>query len=221
MNLASVKRREVLRYMGCKGEVPREVWDLAEECLAMLGNVCSPKHVVREFPLILGPEGQVETECFQTVSKNLAKNLKDCRCVLVFAATLGLGADQLIRRYSRLDMSKAVALQAGAAAMLEEYCDQVCRGLRDTYLEKGFYLRPRFSPGYGDFSLDCQPGILQALEAGKRVGITLTDGFLMLPTKSVTAVMGIGETPVNCQVQGCEACGKRDCAYRRAAGPEG
>ena len=55
--------------------------------------------------------------------------------------------------------------------------------------------------------------ILEA--AGKRVGITLTEGFLMMPTKSVTAVMGVGKTPVRCRVGGCEVCGKRDCAYRR------
>ncbi len=38
MDFATVKRGEVLRYMGCKGEVPPEVLNLAEECLAMLGE---------------------------------------------------------------------------------------------------------------------------------------------------------------------------------------
>ena len=215
MDFATVKRGEVLRYMGCKGEVPPEVLNLAEECLAMLGEVCEPRYVVREFPLKMPGDGVIETDCFRTVSRNLEKNLKDCHKLLVFAATLGIGVDHLIRRYNRLDMSRTVALQAGAAAVLEEYCDQVCRKLREDYESQGFYLRPRFSPGYGDFPLDCQPQILHGLEAGKRVGITLTEGFLMMPTKSVTAVMGVGKTPVRCRVGGCEVCVKRDCAYRR------
>ena len=215
MDFATVKRGEVLRYMGCKGEVPPEVLNLAEECLAMLGEVCEPRYVVREFHLKMPGDGVIETDCFRTVSRNLEKNLKDCHKLLVFAATLGIGVDHLIRRYNRLDMSRTVALQAGAAAVLEEYCDQVCRKLREDYERQGFYLRPRFSPGYGDFPLDCQPQILHGLEAGKRVGITLTEGFLMMPTKSVTAVMGVGKTPVRCRVGGCEVCGKRDCAYRR------
>lgn len=181
----------------------------------MLGEVCEPRYVVREFPLKMPGDGVIETDCFRTVSRNLEKNLKDCHKLLVFAATLGIGVDHLIRRYNRLDMSRTVALQAGAAAVLEEYCDQVCRKLREDYERQGFYLRPRFSPGYGDFPLDCQPQILHGLEAGKRVGITLTEGFLMMPTKSVTAVMGVGKTPVRCRVGGCEVCGKRDCAYRR------
>ena len=76
MDFAKVKRREVLRYMGCRGEVPPEVLNLAEECLAMLGEVCEPRHVVREFPLRLPGDGVIETDCFRTVSRNLEKNLK-------------------------------------------------------------------------------------------------------------------------------------------------
>lgn len=61
---------------------------------------------------------------------NLARNLADCGRILVFAATLGTGADYLIGKYNRLQMSKAVVMQAAAAAMIEEYCDRVCAGLK-------------------------------------------------------------------------------------------
>ena len=64
----------------------------------------------------------------------------------------GWGTDYLIQRYSRLQMSRAVILQAAAAAMIEEYCDRVCRELKAAYEAKGLYLRPRFSPGYWGFS---------------------------------------------------------------------
>ena len=217
INLGDVSRREILRYMGCRGEVPRQVLELAEKGLAMLGEVLDFRYEVREFPLSLSGE-RIETECFQTCSRNLAKNLKDCDSLLLFGATLGIRVDQLIRRTSRQDVSLALALQAGAAAVLEECCDQSCTELKKQYIRKGLYLRPRFSPGYGDFPLNCQPAILAGLDAGKRLGIRLTEGCLMLPTKSVTAVMGIGSTPVACMVSGCEACGKKDCPYRRETG---
>ena len=77
------------------------------------------------------------------------------------------------------------------------------------------YLRPRFSPGYGDFSLDCQKDIIRALEAEKTVGVTLTDSLLMTPSKSVTAVIGAGRNEFRCELKGCEVCGKTDCLYRR------
>ena len=153
--------------------------------------------------------------CFQTVSMNLSRNLRDCGQIIVFAATLGTGADHLIQKYNKLQMSKAVIMQAAATAMIEEYCDQVCTGIREEYESGDRYLRPRFSPGYGDFPLDCQQRLLDSLEAGKRIGIKLTDSLLMMPSKSVTAVMGVSKKPYRCDVKGCESCGKRDCLYRR------
>lgn len=215
MDISSVDINEVLRYMGCRGAADSRVVQLAETCIKELGEVCVPRHLTRTFPLKLEPGDVIDGGCFRTRSRNLAKNLKDCGEIVVFAATLGTGADHLIRRYSRLEMSKAVAMQAASAAMIEEYCDQVCRQLKQELEDRGAYLRPRFSPGYGDFPLACQPDLLNALEAGKRIGIKLTDSLLMMPSKSVTAVMGISGKPYRCDVRGCENCGKTDCAYQR------
>ena len=116
--------------------------------------------------------------------------------------------------------------------MLEDYCDQVNEELRLEYEKRGMFLRPRFSPGYGDFPLGCQPALLGGLEASKRVGITLTDSYLMMPSKSVTAVIGVSKerrSVPRCSGQGrtpeaskeergagkCLECNKKDCLYRR------
>ena len=56
------------------------------------------------------------------------------------------------------------------------------------------------------------------LDAPKRIGLSVTDGNMLTPTKSVTAVIGVGRTQLSCHVKGCESCGKRDCAYRRDKG---
>ena len=87
-------------------------------------------------------------------------------------------------------MSKAVIIQAAAAAMLEDYCDEVNEQIRRDYESRGLYLRPRFSPGYGDFPLSCQPQLLGCLEAGKRIGITLTDSYLMPVEKQIVLTEG-------------------------------
>ncbi len=44
-----------------------------------------------------------------------------------------------------------VTLQACAAAMLEEYLDEWQTALEADMKKEGYYIRPRFSPGYGDF----------------------------------------------------------------------
>lgn len=200
--------RELLRYLGHHGqEIPENVEAVIGECKRELELAAVPKAYWREYPL---PTGNHELG-----SRSLERNLKDCEAVLLFAATLGSRVDVLLQRYSRIQVSKAVVMQAAAVAMLETFCDEQNEALREQYRRKERYLRPRFSPGYGDFPLECQREIFTALELNKRVGIMLTDSLLMTPSKSVTAVIGISRLPVECRLQGCEVCGKRDCLYRR------
>lgn len=211
-----MNRREVLRYLGYGGQSPDEqVSELLLECWDELTAAAAPRCLSRSFDLCFFEEDGIDVSCFQTHSKSLRKNLEDCEQVLLFAATLGAQADLLIQKYNRLQMSKAVILQAEAAAMLEDYCNQENARLKDAYEAEGWYLRPRFSPGYGDFPLECQRALIAGLEAGKRIGITLTDSLLMVPAKSVTAVIGISRIRRDCTVKGCEDCRKADCEYRR------
>lgn len=211
-----MNEKEILRYLGYGRQKPDgDVMRLIAECYKELLAAASPKCISRTYNLRFFDEDGIDTGCFLTHSKNLRKNLADCDQIVLFAATLGAPVDLLIQKYNRLSVSKALILQAAAAAMLEDYCDEENECLKEDWAAKDRYLRPRFSPGYGDFSLECQRGLLGALEAGKRIGITLTDSLLMAPSKSVTAVIGVSDRKRACTVKGCEACDKTDCAYRR------
>ncbi len=206
---------EILRYLGCHGqEIGDDLMNLIRECERELDEAATPRCIWREYPLKINDDS-IDMSVLRTDSKDLARNLKDCRSVVLFAATLGSGVDLLLNRYSLLKVSRCVVLQAAASAMLETWCDEQNASIRREYEEKGLYLRPRFSPGYGDFSLECQKGISEALQLSKRIGITLTDSLLMVPSKSVTAVIGVSDIRAGCVPEGCEACGRTDCAYRR------
>ena len=207
--------REILRYLGHRGqEIPENVEELIKECERALEQMASPRAMWKEYPLSI-PDHVLDMGFLQTKSKSLERNLRDCERVILFAATLGSRVDVLLHRYNMIQMSKAVVMQAASVAMLETFCDEKNQELKSSYEAKGWYLRPRFSPGYGDFPLECQREIAPALEMGKRIGVNLTDTLLMMPSKSVTAVIGASRLPRNCTVQGCEVCAKRDCAYRR------
>lgn len=211
-----ISRKEILRYLGYGNKEGDEaVNGLIEESLTELLAAASPKCISRTYPLTLLPDNELDFSVFRTKSRNLSKNLADCEQVILFAATLGTGVDVLLRKYNKLQMSKAVIMQAAATAVIEEYCDEENRKLKQEYEAQNLYLRPRFSPGYGDFPLECQKNITAVLETPKRVGIMLTESLLMTPSKSVTAVMGVSKKPYRCEVKGCEACTKKDCAYRR------
>lgn len=211
-----ISRGEIRRYLGYgKNEGDETVNALIEKCVRELMAVASPKSISREYPMKLLSEDWIDFTVFKTRSRSLSRNLADCQQVILFAATLGAGVDMLLHKYTKLQMSKAVIMQAAATAMIEEYCDEENRKRKQEYENRKQYLRPRFSPGYGDFPLECQKDITAVLETPKRIGIMLTDSLLMTPSKSVTAVMGVSEKPYRCEIKGCEACGKTDCVYRR------
>lgn len=214
--MISVDKKEVLRYLGYgRNEADIQVMQSIESGIEKLQHAAQPRWLYEVFPLRLESENQINFSCFQAHSKNLSKNLKGCEKVVIFAATLGIQVDLLIERYVKLQISQGVIMQAIAAAMIEQFCDQCQEEIRQKMELEGWYLRPRFSPGYGDFSLNHQTEIISVLQCPKKIGLTLTDSLLMAPAKSVTAVIGLSRTPQPCHRHGCEVCEKKDCAFRR------
>lgn len=214
----NTSRREAFRYLGYRGNTPDEAaGELMESCIRELCTKLSPRFFAREYPLSRTEEGEFCFSCFRVKSRDLGRNLEDCSSVILFGATLGAGADFLLRRYGVLDMGRAVVMQAASAAMIESYCNLENRRLEEEYRKQGMALCPRFSPGYGDFPLSFQEKFAAALELEKTVGITLTEGFLMMPSKSVTAVIGVKEERgknAGASVCKCQTCSKTDCLYR-------
>lgn len=211
-----VDRKEVLRYLGYgKKEADAQIMQSMEDAIEKLQRVVQPRWLYEVFPLTLHLDGTIDFHCFQAVSKNLSKNLTGCEQVVIFAATLGIQVDLLVERYVKLQISQGVIMQAVAAAMIEQFCDTCQETIRQQMEQQGWYLRPRFSPGYGDFALEHQRDVISVLQCPKKIGLTLTDSLLMAPTKSVTAVIGLSRTKQPCHRHGCEVCEKTDCAFRR------
>ena len=52
------------------------------------------------------------------------------------------------------------------------------------------------------------------MDCTKRIGLTLTDGYMLTPIKSVTAVIGLTEDTV-CNTSKCAACVNRACEFRK------
>ena len=232
METIKADRREVLRYLGYKnGAAPgEEVSARIDACEEALLAVIEPHSASCVLPLTI-EESQVLTIGTTSVtSRALTKHLAGCSRVMLFAATLGIGVDRAIQRAQITRMSDAVLYQAIAAAMIENYCDQIDTAFAAQIASQGGRTRSRFSPGYGDLPLELQKDILRILDAPKKLGLTLTDALLMMPSKSVTAVIGIDDRPEEpaCPEQAagstdgnsgnnghhCDSCTMTDCPYR-------
>ena len=157
------------------------------------------------------------------VSSGLARHLEGCDTLLLFGATLGARVDTALRRISIRSIAEGAAAQAVAASLIESYLDQQ-EVLWKQDLPDTWQYRSRFSPGYGDWDLTEQQKIFRLLNCPKTIGLTLTAGGIMAPTKSVTAVIGIdrsGKKPAGPEASRCgkkskcAACGNVDCPFRQ------
>lgn len=212
-----IRTREAVRYLGygtCA--IDEQAMQLIQDSFGELEQVAVPKCIYRIFELSVPDENKIQIGKTMIESKNLSKNLFDCEQAILLGATLGAEVDRRIRKLEVLDITQALVMQACATAYLEEYLDDMQDELAKDLEKQQRYIRPRFSPGYGDFSILHQKDILRMLETTKHIGVSLTDGLMLTPTKSVTAVMGISKTKEPCHGRGCEECTKTDCAYRRS-----
>lgn len=181
-----VNEREILRYAGCR-DADDATLTLLRDALSEAEPQLSYQLCYAEFPVEIADEF-CDLGSFCIKSSSFSKNLAGCKSTVIFAATVGIRLDRLISKYSRLAPARAVMLQAIGSERVEALCDVFCNELRD---ELSVDIRPRFSPGYGDVSLDVQRDIFSALDISKNLSVYLTDSLLMSPSKSVTAFVGL------------------------------
>lgn len=194
-------KKEILRYAGCKAETS-EITELLSSCIDEVSDKLLYKICYCELDVRV--ENDVcDFGVFCAQSHDLAKSLAEQKKVILFAATLGVEIDRLIKKYSKISPSKALMFQAIGTERIEALCDAFCD---DTGLGR------RFSPGYGDLSLDVQKKIFDLLNCTRNIGVSLNDSLLMSPSKSVTAFAFSGKPIKN----KCKFCNKTNCSLRGA-----
>lgn len=126
------------------------------------------------------------------VSASLAELLKSSKSLLLFAVTAGAdivtGASKLAEQGNGVAalVYDAVGSEMvdGATAWVQQYLNQQFKRSNEVLTKQ------RFSPGYGDLDLKNQLVLFNLLDVEK-LGVKLTDDFLMVPEKTVTAIAGI------------------------------
>ena len=198
---------EALRYMRAPA-TDRETANLLDLVYLKLRNEVQARSVICKFGCRVLEDGVLLDCGVRLESKALAKHLQGCEELLLLAATLGSKVDIAIRRLTLGSVTEGAAAQAVAASVIEGYCDEV-----QAAYATDLHQKPRFSPGYGDWSLEEQKKLFRLLDCSKQIGLTLTEGLMMVPTKSVTAVIGLTRE-VTCVQRKCASCTNVECPYR-------
>lgn len=182
---------ETARYMGYKhGAEPSEaICELIEEAYEELSKVITPKYIYKEYDFTRTEDGIV-IDGIEFKSKKLLNHLRNSTSVILFGATIGVGADTLVRKYSVTDVAMTSVVHCVGASLVENLCDIACDELKSTI--KGEH-RPRFSPGYGELHISSQVDFFKLLPMTTQLGVTLSENYMMTPTKTVTAFIGVIE----------------------------
>ena len=122
----------------------------------------------------------------KTESKALAKFFEGASDYIALVATLGIGVDRLILKTSKLSASEAFVIDAMADALVESLCD-----FAEAELCKDITASGRFSPGYADLELSVGYELLSLCSAEKMLGIKVSESGLMIPKKSVNALIAV------------------------------
>lgn len=213
--LLQIPLREVLHFLGWRGT------PVDAPLLAQIRDLCDlavrevrPRMAERRFPL--APDGSLAGTSMTPQGDDVRAMLAPCREAVLLAATLGAESERLLLRMQAKDAAQALVLDAVLSAAIEAVLDAREEALRGELAVQGRYLTDRFSPGYGDMPLAQTREICEVLGAQRAIGLTVSAGGVMIPRKSVTAILGISDVPVARQPAGCEGCAAREtCALRR------
>lgn len=201
-----LNRNEAVRYLGGAGIRLNYRMDvLMDECEKAVLEKASPKYLYVEKDL----------PCPQIMGgKDIESHLNGCEKAIVMCATVGSEVDKLIRISQISDMARAVVMDSLASVAVEQVCNAFDKIIAEKYSD--YNMTFRFSPGYGDYPIELQKIILQMLDAPKKIGLCTNDNFLLTPTKSVTAVLGLSKNSIERKKRGCAICNMRDtCKFRR------
>lgn len=200
-----VDRRQWLIRLGVFGQADEMLEQSLKRAEERLLGCAAPQGIYRVLEL-----GDIKLS-----GSAIKKHLIGCRELAVMGVTIGAAVDHLIRQSQIRDMAEAVLLDCGASVLVEQICDAFEAQIRE---ETEGYLTGRYSPGYGDLPIETQDALVRILDGPRKIGLTVNQSHIMIPRKSVTAILGIADHPVSGYLATCEECKLRDTCELRKEG---
>ena len=205
--------KEVLRYSGADIH-SSEMAEYAQRCMEEIKNKLIYKVCYCETDIKVS-DNTVDFGYISTQSKNLSYTLKECKKAIIFCATVGIGIDREIAACMKRDAAKGFMFQAIGTERCESLCNEFVKDIKNEHMPEGIYLTPRFSPGYGDLSLDFQKDIFSLLDLPRKIGVTLNESLIISPSKSVTAIFGLSRKDCGYSENKCKGCNMKECTFRQ------
>lgn len=220
--LTALDKEEVRRYAGLRpaADFPEQYLD--EACAEGL-LYAHPRAVWRIYAYAAADREILGEPPHKLGGGAIAAHLASATEVAVLAVTIGEELEKAVSAYfSQGDYTRGLLLDAAGTAAVETAADAVNALIANQAARLGFTALSRFSPGYGDWPITDQPAIVAL--AGGGIDLTVTASAMLVPRKSITAVIGLApqrlqpELPV-CRQETCTTCSQPNCLARKENQP--
>lgn len=218
-NLVSIDIQQVLNNIGyCDEREPSaRIASLVNEYVDNACQLIAPSYscVIRDVKSVQGACVTIENS-MSFESKIISRLLEHCEKVALFAVTIGSHLEEMACRLAEDGLIlQATVLDAIGSIAAEEVANIVQDGISKTATTHGLCTSQRFSPGYCDWDISQQETLFRVIDADA-AGVHLTERCLMLPRKSISGIIGIGQCSSDVvDYNPCTTCKKRDCPGRR------
>lgn len=217
IKIDKINMDEALRYMGYNKNIDIDnILPILDECEKKLLSVIKPRFIYKAADIERVPENvtRVKNSSIEFKSNSLYSHIEGCNQAIFLAATLSNDVDRLISEYQVKNMTYALITDCMASACIEQVCNQAEELIKPNL--EGKYMTWRFSPGYGDLSIEYQKDFVKLTDSARKIGLTLNKNNILIPRKSVTAIIGVSEKPIPRKRQGCAVCNmNKVCQFRK------
>ncbi len=180
-----------LNYNPKKTIITEEISKMIKYELFKAKEFIKPQAVTDEVKVNLIENDKVFLEDIEIISKKLANVLKNSIKITIIAATIGEDITKEVeKRLKEENYTGAIILDAIASEAIESFVDYIQSILEREKKLSGYKNTMRYSPGYGDLSLDINFYILKRLETEKINLKIYTESKILVPEKSITAIIG-------------------------------
>ena len=215
--ILKIDASETRRYAGLKNSASFDENQIADACETAL-LLLDVRGIWNVFDYDCERRAVKSTPAFFIEGASIVSHLAGCEKVACIAVTVGENVErEVTRNFSAGNYVASILLDAAATAAVEQAADALEKVIAREVAKESFKMRWRFSPGYGDWKLENQREFFK-LTGAEEIGMRLSSALMLIPRKSVTAIIGLEKVTSNEKIphakKSCATCSKLDCPAR-------
>lgn len=147
-------------------------------------------------------------------SKQICFYMAKAERIALFICTAGKGFTDYAKQYNKVgEYLKSYIVDLCGSLVVEKAMEHIQRTLEHQMNMLGLKITNRYSPGYCNWPVSDQKLLFSLLPQGQKI-VSLTPSCLMVPIKSVSGIIGIGQE-VKKSAYACEICNNPTCTFRK------